>query len=223
MQSSERSEATPEAESGFRARDARTFTLLLVGQITKRGGHDGLCRVRNVSAGGLMADVVMSVEPEDLVRIDLRNGQSRSGVVRWVKKDQFGLQFDEPIADVRRFLAEERAPRADGLPSVRSPRLRAECNASLQLGGRPYPGTVLDISQGGARIATAAPAGRDRLLTLSIPGLPALRCVVRWAEAPDVGVSFLDQLSFAALAHWLDDPHLRFNRHAWDMVPVRRP
>ena len=214
MQSPERSEAMPEVDDGARQRDARTFTLLLVGQITKRGGPDGLCRIRNVSAGGLMAEVIMPIEAGDIVRIDLRNGQSQTGEVRWVKDGKFGLQFDEPIADVQRFLADERAPRADGLPSIRSPRLRAECSASLQLDGRPYAGTVMDISQGGARVVTTAPAERDRLLSLSIPGLPNLRCVVRWVQAPDVGVSFLDHLSFAALANWLDDPELRFNRRA---------
>lgn len=213
MGSPERSDLVPGDGSGMNARDARTFTLLLVGQITRRGGADGLCRVRNVSPGGLMAEVVMELAANDAVRIDLRNGQSRTGEVRWIKDGSFGMQFDEPIDDIPHFLADPDRPTDDtGIPIVRSPRLKTECSASLMLNGRPYPGIVTDLSQGGARITTTARPDRDQLLTVSIPGLPHLRAVVRWSDTPDLGVSFLDHLSFAALAHWLDDSELRFSR-----------
>lgn len=213
MQSPGRSAMIPGGLDDPQPRDSRTFTLLLVAHVAREDGRDGLCRVRNVSPGGLMADVVMHIREGEAVRVDLRNGQSRAGVVRWVKDGQFGMQFDEPLADVQAFLAEpDRAVRADGVPVIRSPRLDAECSASLLLDGRHYPGTVCDLSQGGARLVTSAPADRDRLLTLSVPGLPSLRTVVRWSDLPSIGVSFLDHLSYAALARWLEDDRMRFSR-----------
>lgn len=212
MRSPERSTVNPGMEDIHR-RDARTFTLLLVGQIARQDGRDGLCRVRNVSPGGLMAEAVMEIRPEDIVRVHLRNGQSRSGVVRWVKDSQFGMQFETPLEDVQGFLAEPaRAPRVGDVPVVRSPRLRADCGATVLIDGHHYSATLTDLSQGGARLTTPAPVERDRLVTLSVRGLPTLRAVVRWAEEGAAGVSFLDHLSYSVLAHWLDDDELRFGR-----------
>lgn len=197
---------------GQERRDARTLTLLLVGRIVGER-TDGLCRVRNISAGGLMAEVFTRFETGDTARIELRNGQSVAGTVRWTKDGGLGLQFKERVENLREVLAEPRpARRRAGVQQVRAPRLLTDCSADIQLDGHHHHAAVANLSQCGARLVTAAALEPDKLLTLTIAGLPAVSAAVRWAKDGEAGLSFLTPLAFATLARWLDDPALRYNR-----------
>lgn len=199
-------------QPGQERRDARTLTLLLVGRIVGER-TDGLCRVRNISAGGLMAEVFTRFETGDTARIELRNGQSVAGTVRWTKDGGLGLQFEERVDDLGEVLAEPRPlSRRAGLQQVRAPRLLTDCSADIQLDGHHHHAAVTNLSQCGARLATAAAVEPDTLLTLTIAGLPAVSAAVRWVRDGEAGLSFLTPLAFATLARWLDDPALRYNR-----------
>lgn len=197
---------------GRKRRDQRTLTLLIVGRITGRR-YDGLCRIRNISAGGLMAEICTSFDIGEPVRIELRNGQSANGVVRWMREDELGIQFEQPLADIRQFLAEPK-PTAhhEDIPLIRSPRLPTDCSADILVDGHHHHAVVTDLSQGGARIASTASLASDGLLVLTIAGLPPLHAAVRWVGTEGAGVAFLDPLAFAPFAQWLGDPALRYNR-----------
>ena len=54
-------------------------------------------RVRNLSAGGLMAEAPVEVERGDVVHIGLRNIGDLSGKVAWKAEGRFGIAFDRPI------------------------------------------------------------------------------------------------------------------------------
>lgn len=54
-------------------------------------------RVRNLSAGGLMADYAGEIAQDTFVEIELRNIGRVSGRVAWVSASQFGLAFDAKI------------------------------------------------------------------------------------------------------------------------------
>ena len=136
-------------------------------------------------------------------------------MVRWARDGKLGIRFDEPVRDLHRLLGELRAEqRRAGARLVRAPRVSVQCRAALQIDGHHYPAVATNLSQSGARIVTGAPLERDKLLTLSIAGLPLLRGAVRWMDAEGGGVVFLDPLAFATLARWLDDPALRYNGRA---------
>ena len=87
------------ASGSSRRRDPRSLTLLIVGRITG-GNADGLCRIRNISTGGLMAEVCASFAADEAVRIELRNGQVIAGQVRWTRDGALGVQFDTPVGFV---------------------------------------------------------------------------------------------------------------------------
>lgn len=202
----------PAPQPALPPRDARALTLLLVGRIIGTHG-DGLCRIRNISASGLMAEVCASFAIGEMVGIELRNGWMLAGEVRWTKAGTIGLRFERPITDIKRFLAEQRSGlrKPDGRIS-RSPRLPTDCSADVQIDGLHYHGAVTDLSQHGARLVTSAPLVRDGLMALTMAGLPQLRGVARWLAEDGAGITFLDPLAFAMLAEWLDDPALRYNR-----------
>ena len=50
--------------------------------------------VRNVSAGGMLADTTMGLLHGDIVKVDLRNVGQVPGRVVWVQDGRFGVAFD---------------------------------------------------------------------------------------------------------------------------------
>ena len=54
-------------------------------------------RVRNLAAGGLMADFSGSIQKDSEIQIELRNVGLVSGRVAWVSPNQFGMAFDKEI------------------------------------------------------------------------------------------------------------------------------
>lgn len=190
-------------------RSARTMTLFLIGRIMS-DRCDTLCCIRNLSAGGLKAEVRAPFVVGEPIRIEFRNGDIMPSSVRWVDRRAIGVQFDTPV-DVERMLSEcstVRRPSAALAP--RAPRMPTNCPAEVRIEGRVHRVSVEDLSQGGAKLATALPLEKDMLLTLTVPGLDPLRGVVRWVRGDRVGVAFLEPIAFAVLAEWLNDPSIRY-------------
>ena len=56
-----------------------------------------LCRVRNVSAGGVMCETRNTYTKEERVRVTLRSVGTVDGTVMWVSSNRVGVAFDETI------------------------------------------------------------------------------------------------------------------------------
>lgn len=78
------------------AREARTSKLLSI-EISRGGGTRERVVVRNVSAHGIGARGDIKLMPCEEVAVHLPGGETRRAVVRWVRKDGFGLYLDEPV------------------------------------------------------------------------------------------------------------------------------
>jgi hypothetical protein len=204
---------TPSDDHRFAPRDPRMLTVLLVGRLIGPRG-DGLCRIRNISAGGLMAETCAPFTAGDAVRIELRGDHSFSGDVRWAESNRIGIRFDRPIPDIKELLTELRATdRGSRIrQEPRSPQLPTDCRVDLRIDGRRYRGTMTDLSQHGARLAADAPLARDQLLTLTIAGLPPLQGVVRWLAEEGVDIAFIEPIGFSMLGAWFENAAQRYNR-----------
>lgn len=86
----------PPAGHDESAREARTSKLLSV-EISRGGGGRERVVVRNVSPHGIGARGDIRLIPCEEVVVHLPGGETRRAVVRWVRKDGFGLYIDEPI------------------------------------------------------------------------------------------------------------------------------
>jgi PilZ domain len=62
-----------------------------------RTKDEGEVRIRNLSAGGLMAETPARVTRGELVEIHLRSIGWISGHVAWVTEGRLGIAFDHPI------------------------------------------------------------------------------------------------------------------------------
>ena len=79
-------------------RDERDSLFLLAKlKIEGQGGDGGVVRVRNVSAGGLMADASDEFRPGTRVAILLDGIGSIAGTVAWAEAGRIGVAFDHPI------------------------------------------------------------------------------------------------------------------------------
>ena len=79
-------------------READRDSLFLKANLRFVGGDDcGEVRIRNLSAGGLMAEAPVLAKRGDKVEMELRNIGRVSGYVAWVAQGRFGVAFDHPI------------------------------------------------------------------------------------------------------------------------------
>ena len=87
-------------------------SLFLFAELEFEGRADPVrVKVRNLSAGGMMAEAPISTGRGERLSIKLRNLDAVKGTVAWVQGDRFGVSFDTEI-DPR--VARAPVARADG-------------------------------------------------------------------------------------------------------------
>ncbi len=176
--------------------DKRHLTLFRVGAILIDGRRE-LCLIKNISAGGMMLRVYGSVQPDQPVLVELKNGVPLAGRVGWVRDGEAGVAFDAPI-DILEILANDGARERS-----RMPRVEVDALIGVRVGASVLRLRAVDVSQGGVKVQ-AAPAlqpGAEAVVTL--PGLPPQPGLVRWNENGQAGLSFNRPLALPDLVGWL--------------------
>lgn len=84
--------------SNVDTRQVNRDSLFLLAQV-RVDGQDEVCRVkvRNLSAGGMMAEGPIKVARGALVHVELRNVGWVEGSVAWKQDNRFGIAFVEEI------------------------------------------------------------------------------------------------------------------------------
>lgn len=199
------SNVTP-LRAGQVARGVRTVTILIVARLLAPAG-EGLCRIRNISAGGMMLETATPLGPGEIVCAELRHGQRLEGRVVWARDGRAGVAFADPVA-VGDIVAQApaQASRLRRTRQPRSPRIAVDLAIAVELArGGPVFGRLLDISQGGARLTVPRTVAMGEGLALDLPGLRRKRAFVRWVGS-ELGVVFAEPLGFEELSRWLARP-----------------
>lgn len=85
---------TPVATSGGRHRDS----LFLLANLRVEGQADPIAvRVRNLSSGGLMAELPFPVRTDRAISIDVRGIGWIPGRIAWQTEGRIGVSFDQPV------------------------------------------------------------------------------------------------------------------------------
>lgn len=166
-----------------RRSDERYVSLLRVGALTLDGRRE-LCLIRNVSAGGMMIRPYSPIAAGTHLTVELKQGDSVSGVVQWSDKGLVGITFDEPI-DV---LALLNAP--SGRPRPRMPRIELSCTATLRHEKTVFRATVANISQGGICVHSPVDLEVGCDVIVSLTGLHSAAGVVKWRDGDYYGIGF---------------------------------
>ena len=104
--------------SNVETRQVDRDSLLLMAEVRVDGSQDShRVKVRNLSAGGMMAEGAARVARGSLVTVELRNVGSVQGSVAWTQEDRFGIAFAKEIDP-----KVVRDPVGRQAPDLRSPR-----------------------------------------------------------------------------------------------------
>jgi hypothetical protein len=191
----------PEVAHDRRA-ERRLFALHRIGRLLI-GPEQTICRVRNVSIRGFMADACPAPPIREAVTLELSEGRALAATIAWSQGDRFGAEFAFPQN------VEELLGRDD--PEARFPPrpMRIEpagAFVTIFEDGRPAHASIVNISQAGVAVCgsdlSLDPAS-GRHLRLEIDGLGAMKGVLRWATGSRAGIRFATPLSFECLGHWL--------------------
>lgn len=177
--------------------DDRVTPLLQVAKLSGPAGEQ-LIRVRNISAGGLMAEAGQPLAIGAEVTIELSSSRIPATVV-WTRDDTVGLKFDQTL-DLGELLA-GRKPRHGFRP--RPPRLQVNCKASIRIGKLYYTVDVHDISLGGIKVEPIDERCLGKDVVVVVESLRPVRGKVRWYSDRRAGIVFDKPLEFAELAEWV--------------------
>jgi PilZ domain len=183
-----------------RRESERHLSLLQVGALLV-GDRRELCLIKNVSAGGMMLRVYSGISTDTRVTVELKQGESLSGTVRWVNGDAVGVTFDAPI-DILALIA----PPSEG-PRPRMPRIAIGCTAWVREGAEVYRTRAMNISQGGLCVEGSAELAIGAAVVVSLIGFEPLRGIVKWHESGAYGISFNRVLRLQELVDWLQEQH----------------
>jgi hypothetical protein len=185
-----------------RRADERILAILPLAKFKERGGEwQMLCRIRNISAGGLMAEAANTNLPAvgTELEIELNSNRVLRGRAVWVRDAMMGVKFDENV-NLRELLA-NRTPR--GAYQARPPRLEVTCGATVRIGKLFHKVEVQDISLGGIKVRLSDWKCVGEPVVVTLDSFRPIKGVVRWYRAGFAGIVFDRPLGFNELAEWL--------------------
>ena len=180
-----------------RRNDERLTPMLRIAKISSALGEQ-LIRVRNVSAGGLMADIGEAPEVGSSVWVELSQQKIPASVV-WIRDGMVGIKFDQNL-DIGELLAGRKA-RHGFRP--RPPRLNVECKASVRVGRTYYTVDVHDISLGGIKVEPIQEYCVGKKVVVIVESFRPVKGEVRWFSDRVAGIVFDQPLGFEELAEWV--------------------
>ena len=121
--------------------DERHLTLLRVGGLLIDGRRE-LCLIRNISAGGMMIRAYSEIPEGTRLSVELRQGEPVSGIARWTRGENVGVEFDEQIDVIGLISAPDQGPRP------RKPRIEVNCLAWVRQDGKIHCTQALNVSEG---------------------------------------------------------------------------
>ena len=193
------SDAPPSPKPGEERREGeRHMTLYRVGSILVENRRE-LCLIKNISAGGMMVRIYCPVVDGTPLTIELKSGQPIRGTVSWVKDNQVGVTFDQPVDVIDILSSSMNGPRP------RMPRIETDCFATLRDGANVLRVRVCDISQGGVKIECETPVPQGADIVISLPGLEPQRGIACWVDHGFIGVAFNRLLPLGELVAWLQE------------------
>ena len=181
-----------------RRAEERLSSMLRVGKLIGADGSEQLVKVKNLSAGGVMAIVPREPSVGDDVKLELSSEKIPATVV-WIREGTAGLKFDQNV-DLGELLA-GRKPRHGFRP--RPPRLEIPCKASVRVGKTYYTVDVHDISLGGIKVQPIEEYCVGKKVVVVVESLRPIKGEVRWYSERRAGIVFDKPLEFDELSEWI--------------------
>ena len=183
-----------------RRRDDRHAVVAQVAKIRLRSGREELCLLRDISAGGLRAEVYIPLRPGDHLDIELRTAHSVGCRIVWANEDTIGVAFDEPIPAAA--ILAHCAFNDPGGGNLRPPRLKADMRGLLRTDAGTSAVTISNVSQAGLQIVAPAPLKNGTACTIVLPGLAARAATICWWRDGCAGLMLDEAIEYGDFAKW---------------------
>ena len=179
--------------------EERLLAILPVAKLVTDGSQD-FCRIKNISAGGMMGEAAtLKCETGTELFVELNSNQRIPGTVVWKRDNAIGIKFDQNV-DLRELLANRR-PRHGFRP--RPPRLEVTCGATVKIGNLYHQTEVRDISLGGMKVALSDWQCVGKPVVVTVESLRPIKGRVQWYKGQLAGIVFDKPLTFDELAEWM--------------------
>jgi hypothetical protein len=178
--------------------DERIPAMLRIGKLVDAEGNQQLIRIKNMSAGGVMAIVTHVPSVGDQVQVEVSSQKIPSSVV-WTREDHVGFKFDQNV-DLGELLAGRK--QRVGF-RARPPRLEIPCKASVRVGKVYYTVDVHDISLGGMKVEPIDEYCVGKKVIVVVESLRPIKGEVRWYSERKAGIVFENPLEFDELSEWV--------------------
>lgn len=201
----------------------RQISVLINAGITHEGG-DALCRIRNLSSGGIMIECALALKMDDMVTLQLRTGRSVTGQVRWIGESRAGVAFAD--ADAAQMVTQRLAAQNLHISPIGFPLFRREAWAKLTMGHKNARSRIATLSPTGISLENAPEWEDERVLGLSIEGLGdhlvRVSDIMPRGSEDELNLLFMQPLNYRVLCDWLaQQPRKAFV--AGDMQPMTDP
>lgn len=187
-----------------RRRSDRHAVVAQVAKIRLSSGREELCRLRDISASGLRADVYIPLKPGDHLDIELRTAHTVGCRIVWAVDGTIGVAFDEPIPAAA--MLAHCAFNDPGGGNLRPPRLKANIRGLLRIGAGSSAVTISNVSQAGLQIVAPAPLKSGTACTIVLPGLVARAATICWWRDGCAGLMLDEAIDYADFARWRSLP-----------------
>tara|TARA_R110000782_G_scaffold78276_1_gene154863 strand:+ start:60196 stop:60852 length:657 start_codon:yes stop_codon:yes gene_type:complete len=194
----------PEMRRPDRRSTERQISVLINAGIAYRD-QDALCRIRNLSAGGVMIESPLDFAMDEPVLLQLRTGRTISGVVRWVSEGRAGIAFDDPQS--AEWVTERLTAQNLDSSAIGYPLFRREASAKLVVPHRHGRARIAAVSPIGVVLAEAREWSAEQVFTIAIEGLGDNLARVNDSrpnnDEDELNMLFLQPLNYRALNDWL--------------------
>ena len=158
------------------------------------------CAIRKISPLGAAISVEQVGTAGDHVAIELASGQRCAATVDWLRGDDAGLRFDEPIdifALINRNLVAQAAERRA------LPRIELRFGARLKWGEHSAAAMTRNISARGMQVEGDHLPPVGTYCAIHLEGLSLPPCEVVWRSSTLAGFEFFEELSWASIIPWV--------------------
>jgi hypothetical protein len=180
-------------DDGPELRSAPRFTLLIRSAKLTTADAEYLCVVRDASESGISVRTFHALPADVPLTLELPNGDRHALERVWEEEGKAGFRFAKSTELQRIVEGPSRF-------SKRALRVNLGLPCDLVAGIRRAKGTLRNLSQQGALVATDEKLSLVQRIKLSAPGMPEVAAKVRWRRNDQYGISFEDNFQFSDLA-----------------------
>lgn len=204
MGSSQRKKVSASIEVTTDRRSADRHKLVLRVGLIEQDGRSIFCLVKNISSAGVQVKPYGRVSQGISSSLRVGDEDPIAGTLVWSRDGLAGIAFENPLnPETLLRIGQKMVPHKRRT----APRVTRYLRGCLKTAGVRHPATICDISMMGARVRTVQPVTFGEVTTIEVPGLPALRAMVRWADGAEYGLSFHTPLPLQIIADLLSKDH----------------